>query len=153
MVGTIVRYVFYGLVVVFLTYFLYKLFNIKAGELNMEAKKEVYAPITDNGIIQSYLYTIVGVIAAFVLALLGFIYKPKSIIPVALGLLVVIGLFYMFRSGASTELSQKFIDMKVKTLTAQSAEAGIKVSIVLMAIAILLAIGSGLKSVFESLTK
>lgn len=137
-VKKIIRYVYYAVVVLFLVIAMYQIFNgkIQAG--------------SNSGVWQGVIYSLIAAATAVILSAFGLITNPKSLIGFGIGLGVLVVLYYIGKGTATDVVPQKLADQGITLSTIQNSHAGVWASFALFAIAILLAIASGVKSIFNN---
>ena len=137
-VKKIVRYAYYGIVVVFLLIAMYQIFNgkIETG--------------SNSGVWQGVIYSLIAAATAIILSAFGLITNPKSLIGFGIGLGVLIVLYYIGRGTSADVVPQKLADEGITLSTIKNSHAGVWASFALFGIAVLLAIASGVKSIFNN---
>ncbi len=91
----------------------------------------------------------IAVIAAVGLAIVGLIQNPKSLIWVGAGVVVLLVLYFIGKSGAPDALT---IEMKDDGLTLdvlQNSHAGVWAALAMLGITVVMAIASGVKSMLD----
>lgn len=136
----IIRITYYVVVIVMVTISLY---GIYAGN-NQEVEKGA-----NFGVWQGLVYAGIATAAALILAILGLAMKPKGAIAAAAGVIGLGLLYFIGKSMAAGTVPLKLADEGIGLGTLQNSEAGVWIAAVLIGLSVLMAIASGVKSLFD----
>ncbi|MFT5511958.1 MAG: uncharacterized membrane protein YjfL (UPF0719 family) [Bacteroidia bacterium] len=139
----LITYIYYGIVVVLLLIFMFRTYTIPSDNEVLQKGPASF------GIWQSLIYIGVAVIAALGLALVGIIQNPKALLWTVGGAVVMVVLFFIGKSMASDVVPQAMIDEGVTLGAFQFSHAGVWVAGVMIALSIIMAIASSVKTIFD----
>ncbi|MBI1307544.1 MAG: hypothetical protein GC181_13160 [Bacteroidetes bacterium] len=112
-------------------------------------RSDAALPKVDLSLWQGIIYSIIAAGITLVFALLNMVLNFRGSIKAIIGV-VAMGLIYLIGKGlASTELPQKMADEGITVGTLTASEAGVFVSVVLIGIALLITIASGIRGFFQ----